>query len=495
MTFNAEQQALYDRVTSLGFSKLLVLGPGGTGKSYSLCKAISEVVRAGTKDVILCAPTHMARLNLLGKLDSDVQHLVETATVASLLQKFAIDREDGTKQFTQGKGDKIDDYTLIALDECSMISEEDYLLFMTSKAKVIFTGDMAQLPPVMAKSCETKMNSHTGTGNLEVMSLVKQMRQQGVIHAAAERNRQQVWFPEETEYGEGGEAIIVHNTDRDMVDTMISHIINDSRGYSAIHQYRYITYKNDQVRSVGKRVRDKALESYFGYDPSAIPFVVGEIIMMRENKKNIGYNGELVEVTSVKKDNRYGMYPWDTYELSLKGSLGTGVIRTIPPCQYPHMDGYMSALQSKLRKHQIAKELTSASAVLAEIKRIRAHWAMTQYPYAVTTHKSQGSTIENVYLNTLSFSRAPSRRALLYVGISRASKSLHTVKIPASLKLSGVEVNKEYRKTRAAYEDLTGESYRKVVRFLGISTGTWEGKKIATEYLQARIDDILQENE
>jgi ATP-dependent exoDNAse (exonuclease V) alpha subunit len=493
ITLNPGQQTLYDKIVNQDFSKLLVLGAGGVGKSHVLCSAMSQLARSGVENMVLCAPTHLARLNITSKLDKDVRNTIETVTVASLLLKFGIQREDGTVQFTAGKMDKIDKYSIIALDETSMISLEDYMLFMQSKAKVIFLGDWAQLPPVMAKSAQGKANAHSGTGNLEVITLTQQMRQQGVIHAAAERNRTAVWFPERSETGAGGESITVHDTDRVMVESMVNSILNDPRGYNCVPHYRYIAYKNDQVRKVGKEIRDRVLDSYFGFDTRAIPFIFSEVLMLRENKKAIGYNGELVTVTNVKKDTgKYRQYPWDTYELVLRGSLGVGGIRTLPPCQYPQFEAYVNALQSKLRRHQIAGEAASASNTLAEIKRLRAQWTMVQFPYSITTHRSQGSTIENVYLDTLSFSRAPNRRAMLYVGISRASKTLHTVRVPANQKLGRAEVNAAYRSARAAYEDVTGESYRKVLRYLGTETGSVMGKHVATGYLLARMADLQQ---
>ncbi len=494
MTLNSGQQALYDKIVDQDFSKLLVLGDGGVGKSHVLCSAMSELARQGVMNMVLCAPTHLARLNIHSKLDKDVQHLVETVTVASLLLKFGIQRDDGTVQFTAGKMDKINKYSVIALDECSMISLEDYMLFMQSKAKVIFLGDWAQLPPVMAKSAQGKADCHAGTGNLEVVTLTQQMRQQGVIHAAAKRNRSAVWFPEESETGAGGESITVHNTEREMVEAMVSAILNDPRGYDCVPHYRYIAYKNDQVRRVGKEVRDRVLGSYFGFDTRAIPFIYSEVLMLRENKKAIGYNGELVTVTNVKKDTtgKYRQYPWDTYELVLKGSLGTGGIRTLPPCQYPQFEAYVNSLQSKLRRHQIAGEAASASNTLAEIKRLRAQWTVVQYSHSTTVHKAQGSTIDNVYLDTLSFAKAPNRRALLYVGISRASKTLHTVRVPASLQLRRAEVNAAYRAARATYEDVAGEGYRNVLRYLNVPTGTLAGKQTVTEYLLARVADLKQ---
>lgn len=485
MQLNPEQQTFYDRVVDLSFSKLLLLGAGGTGKSLTLCSAVSELVRRGTPGIVVCAPTHLARLNILNRIDADVRHLVETMTVASLLMKFGIDKEDGTTQFTSGKIDKLDKYTLVALDECSMISEQDYMMFMTSKAKVIFMGDHKQLPPVMAKSAEGKMNTHVGTGNLEVFELTQQMRQQGVIYAAAQKNRVSPWFPEKSEIGSGGEAITVHETRDGLVSEMISRVLSDSRGYDATFHHRYITYRNTDVRSVGKYIRDQVLGHYFGFDASSIPFVFHELIMMRENRGSVGYNGELVEIQQIKKDTRHNHYPWDSYELVVKGSLGTGMIRTLPPCQVPRMQDHIDSLQKKLYGFQIAGNTESADSVLREIKRIKSHWTLVQTPYAVTTHKSQGSTIENVYLDTLSFSRAPNRRALLYVGISRASWNLHTIRVQK-------DINARYRAASASYREITGKSATHVARYIGVSSRVPEGKLMITEYMEAVIQDFCQ---
>ena len=82
-----------------------------------------------------------------------------------------------------------------------------------------------------------------------------------------------------------------------------------------------------------------------------------------------------------------------------------------------------------------------------------------------------------------------------YVGISRASKTLHTVRVPATQQLRRAEVNASYRSARAAYEDVAGESYRKVLRYLGTETGSVMGKHVATEYLLARVADLQQGEE
>lgn len=492
---NPEQQFLFDKIVSKAFDKVLVLGEGGVGKSVCICKAVSELTRGGFFNLVVCAPTHLARLNIVKKVDNDVRHLVQTCTVASLLMKFGVDTDEGTVQFTAGKLDKINKYDMVVLDECSMISDQDYQLLMDSKAKIIFSGDLKQLPPVMAKSAEESMTNHISSDQLEVVHLKQQMRQQGVIHAAAERNRNSVWFPSQDEVGEGGESITVHDNNESLIRTMVKYMTGDKQGYAgACHNHRYITYRNRDVRGVGKRVRDSVINHYFGFDPSTVPFVKGEMIMMRENRGTIGYNGELVEVKSFTKDSNYvhSPYAWDSYEVRVSGSIGEGMIRAIPPCQYKLFDDHISDLQSKLHSYNIRKEVDEAQRILKEIKKLRTYWTAVQYPYAVSTHKSQGMTIPSVYLDTKGFVTAPNRRALLYVGISRASDALHTIRVGETEALDRREVNERYRKAREQFEFMTGESYRAVLRRVKIPTGTVQGKDIMAGYLESLVMDMAQ---
>jgi hypothetical protein len=61
--------------------------------------------------------------------------------------------------------------------------------------------------------------------------------------------------------------------------------------------------------------------------------------------------------------------------------------------------------------------------------------------------------------------------------------------------LDSKEVNGRYRRARQSYKDVTGNSYTKVIKYLGVSTGTLEGKLMVAEYLEAVVSDLLQEVE
>ena len=98
-----------------------------------------------------------------------------------------------------------------------------------------------------------------------------------------------------------------------------------------------------------------------------------------------------------------------------------------------------------------------------------------------------GLTIENVYVNTLSFAKASNKRALLYVGLSRASKMLHTVVVPKPRWKVIREINEAYREAKAEYEAWCKVPNWKFRKSYGLSARTPEDKKLCASMLRSAI--------
>ena len=160
----------------------------------------------------LCAPTHLARITLLNKMPEDVRPYIQTRTVASLLGRFGFNTGDGGVAFSKPKADRLGGYDVIALDECSMIGKGEYDVLMSSGAKIVFTGDFAQLPAIMQKG--SGMMSDPA---VEQFSLVKQMRAPGVIHELAQRNREAVHFPSAS-VSDSHSKVVVHDNQTAMLE-------------------------------------------------------------------------------------------------------------------------------------------------------------------------------------------------------------------------------------------------------------------------------------
>ena len=209
-------------------------------------------------------------------MPDDVRHEMATSTVASLLSRHGFNIGDGSVGFTRPKADRVAQWEVIAIDEVSMLGKTEYDVLKETGAKIIFTGDFAQLPTVMQR--KSMMQDDT---DLEQFHLDEQMRQHGVIHQVAEANREAVYFPEESMSDETG-SVTVHDTNHSMIARMVNDIMADERGVDAHAQYRFITQTNKSVHEVGAFVRDMVIASEFGADAVKNAFVKGEVLLSYE---------------------------------------------------------------------------------------------------------------------------------------------------------------------------------------------------------------------
>lgn len=487
MTLNTAQKAFFNQVVSLNFNKILLTGEAGCGKTYVLTQALAELHRQGVK-VLLCAPTHLARVNLQAKMPVDVRHEMPTSTVASLLSRHGFNIGDGSVGFTRPKADRVANWQVIAIDEVSMLGKIEYDVLKETGAKIIFTGDFAQLPTVMQKKSGME-NDPT----LQQFHLDEQMRQHGVIHQVAEANREAVYFPEESMSDETG-SVTVHANNHEMISRMINDIVADSRGIASHAQYRFITQTNKSVHEIGAFVRDMVIASELGRDAARSAFTQGELLLSYETTPAC-YNGEVVKVLEVAKDDNTmsaGRFPWTSYRLLIEGNRGECYVQSIDPKQYHLVEEMLEDLQNKLKYAQKQRAFDAVKSYASEIEHIKSYWTKLLYPFAITCHKSQGMTIESVYVDTNSFSKASNKRALLYVGLSRASKALHTVKVEKPQWKVIREINDRYKMAKAEYEAMFNEPHYKVRVRTGLPARTSEQKLILTEYMEALIADAKQ---
>lgn len=327
---------------------------------------------------------------------------------------------------------------------------------------------------------------------IEQIHLVEQMRQQGVIHQVAEANREAVYFPEKSTSDEES-SVNVHATNEDMIGRMITDIVSDPRGSVAHAQYRFITFKNTSVYETGQLIRDRVYAE-MGIDASQ-SYIAGEYLLSYANTP-AAYNGEVVRILDVARDVYHtpdSSRPWSSYRLNIEGSRGTCWVACVPPSEYTMIEDKLEELTKLVREAQKRKAFDAINAYMTEIEHIRNYWTKLLYPFAITCHKSQGSTIENVYVDTNSFAKASNKRALLYVGLSRASKTLHTVVVEKPRHLVIREINERFRNAKHAYEIAFDEPHWKGRYRVGLPARTPEQKLIVAEYFEALIADKQQD--
>lgn len=126
-------------------------GSAGSGKTTVISHLISFLINNGyVKKIAVSAPTNQALKVLESKIDiRDVRICYKTIQSVMGYVKYI----DNNGNLTFVKGSKTPDlgkkFDIVFIDECSMLSKELFTHILSIKnCKVIFIGDIAQLPPV-----------------------------------------------------------------------------------------------------------------------------------------------------------------------------------------------------------------------------------------------------------------------------------------------------------------------------------------------------------
>jgi hypothetical protein len=210
MTLNPlQQQAFYGLVEYADKREhkfALLLGPAGSGKTFTLASVIQEIKRKEpNRPLLVVAPTHKAvavARKALAKYDIETPY----STVSSLIGKAPSTTDDpddeGKAQWRRGEGGGLERGALVILDEVSMVPLDEMKSVQKAiniaEAQLICVGDFSQLKPVKGQSLvdvaekipvRFKLNEvmRSDSGNIVAMS--KAVRTTGQLDLDAVDNK------------------------------------------------------------------------------------------------------------------------------------------------------------------------------------------------------------------------------------------------------------------------------------------------------------------
>lgn len=409
---NEQQQAFQELVLSGEAKQILLLGEAGTGKTYTIVDTILKLLETG-KSVVVAAPTHAAlntiksKMPLIEIFDSCK---ISFVTVASLLARYGVKSATGELYFRSPQPTaKLYDTDCIIVDEISMLSRKEQDELLATKAQVIFTGDLSQLPVVLQQSADWS-ETNEKLKDLTKVTFTIQERQKGDIYELALKCRDSVYYPSTEDSG-----ISIVNDSQILLESLVDKM--KEVGTDEYNDFRYLSYRNVEVDYANLFIH----QSLFGKDP----FYVDEYIMLRSTG-SFGYNGEIVKINCILELNYSELYGVTEYLVGL--SNGSFVILLS---------------QEDLKKIAVKRievvELLKSALATGNQDGVQSYYdeldildgfVVWQYQYATTIHKAQGATVPHVFLDINSFKSATNKRALLYVGISRASSTLTATTLP-----------------------------------------------------------------
>lgn len=464
----------------------ILIGAGGTGKTYVIGK-VAEMVRDKFQGgVVYAAPTHAAK-NQLNLANPKANAL----TTHKLLGAVPSEEEGIDKGLERVMEGGIPRYSLVIVDEGSMLGENMYNEIMVEaykqEAKVIFMGDSAQLPPVRTdkdheriaphfknlhssqKSTMRKINEDkasqaiTPTGSVKLSELTETKRFDAsskvgklinILREATKKNARVEDAFDGKDYSDDKNTLEYYNALDEVLDSFIEEYKNDPVNT------RIVTF-NNEAQTASNSKRDSVYKLNKQIRAIVNPDNQGTFV---EEDKLLAYENLLVDKLSddanIGKSSTYNVdeviktpYVGTEYLTDYKGAViydngnPVKVELEFQEIKVTNVDNPKNVVELKvltLEGQRKLKELISKFQKdhkenytkfkfmkTKSAEKLKLKYGNFQYNYSSNAHKTQGQTLKNTYVmydNIMSSKTnggsSLSKAKALYTAVSRTSNKL-----------------------------------------------------------------------
>jgi len=413
-------------------------GYAGVGKTTVVAELLTKIGSA--MSVLVTAPTHKALAVLGQKLDGAPCELMTTQAALGLK---LTELDSGEHRLQEDGAACIADFDLAIVDEASMISAELFAAMLSSRrrCRILFVGDPAQLAPVGSEEQSPAFGPIVPL-HVRLTEVVRQAEEHPSIRMSVLLRKNVA----------NGEAPCLPELAAMLQDGDDRFICITSGGEAAIQQYaldalkhgldtRILAFTNSATIRHNRAIHDAL---YPGVDG----FAVGEKVIAQEGFKDATKRTwtqtaktfdqvRTSELLTVKRMTHClnPSYPqFDAWMVEMRRDQSEEVVCAWVARDRAAVEREISALFDtwRARKAEAEKappreriELFKAAKLCSkEAWALRKTFANIRHAYALTIHKSQGSTFETVLIDWTSMSRGtPEDMArLAYVAITRPSK-------------------------------------------------------------------------
>lgn len=424
--------ALLDFAAGHAKTSLAVLeGFAGTGKTTVVGRLLNGI--AMSLRVAVAAPTNKALAVLESKVSAYAMADVEFKSIHSFLGMRLKELDDGSQLCEVEGRATLHEYDLAIIDECSMISAAMFEQILRAKrtCRVLFVGDPAQLPPVEDKGANSPVFSMVGS-KYRLTEVIRQARDNPIIalsmatRAAIDAGRRMgvadvvAALPSTTPCAAG----VVAGGEESIVASIV-------REAGAGRQCRALAWRNATVNRINARTHALL------YPKDVLRFSPGEAVIAQNEFKSVGeaafqekriFNSEEMTVESSEQCIHAGV---SATRLVLRRDDGSTVLAYVADDdsglqrQVSALFAHYRAASEKHGRHSFQAKNASSTAWS-----LRKQFAPLRHTYAMTAHKSQGSTFGTVLVHwdDLMGQRSDFEfNRMFYVAITRAANYMAVV--------------------------------------------------------------------
>lgn len=422
-----EQLEIFNTITSLRtnvFSQTLLTGYSGTGKSFLVSKIIEELISKNSSISIgITAPTNKA-VRVLKNLSmiSETHSQVTFNTLHSLLGlKRDITHEGKEVYKSEFNSGSIGEFDIILVDEVSMLDNELYKILITNarihKIMLLFIGDRGQIPPV--NGGESVLFNSQLDNSFNLTKIIRQANGNPII-ALAEKIRNNQSFVSENNIDTNNNGVVFLKINTEM--EVLNKFFNSENFKKEPNFVKVLAWTNSAVDYYNDNIRKLIYGDKCGKLCVGEKMVCNKPILGPKNKILLNNNDEFEVVKFTKKTETSGS-KFKHYSVDI---ISNGKPYTIKLLAEESEKDYNKELE-RLKKVAIQAPMMLRRTAWVKYFKYLEKYADVKYNYALTVHKSQGSTFDNVVVVNCDINRIrekEERNKLLYTAITRAKNKL-----------------------------------------------------------------------
>lgn len=418
----SQQQAIekIDRFLSSDDGMFVLSGFAGTGKTTLMAHLVETW--ADSMAIAVCAPTHKALAVLREKLPA---HSAELMTLHKILGLKLSKQDTGDLRTDPGANCQISHYTLVIVDEASMVSSQllESVVSFKQQTKILWVGDPEQLPPVNEKTGDTSPVFNVVPSGYRLDEIVRQAADNPIIRLSlaireADERLQRVTPQILLDTLQQGDTKACVRPG--YADTLVNWALYERQeGRDA----RILAWRNKTVETCNQWMHREL------YPGDERPYCDGERLIIQEPHANgrLQNNQEVLIRRAVEQC--HPKYPdIRALQVTLEDDDGEQVDGFIP-WDAKQFERLISQGFGEIKRMKYSKEADHYQIT----KKSRALWAMREafihvkHEYAMTVHKSQGSTFDTALVDFKDISRMSSTHEFnrcLYVAATRPAQFL-----------------------------------------------------------------------